>query len=945
MPRLLRSWVSLAVVLSVGALCASAQPLPTDSRYVTGELDNGLHYIVRQHSEPPGRAVVWIHIGSGSLNETEVQRGLAHYLEHMAFNGSENFPPGSVVPFFQSLGMTFGRDQNAFTGFDQTTYQLSLPDTKPETLKKGMTFFADILFRLMLQPKEIDAERQIILEERRSNLSGRQRTSFYVLEHMAPGSLFGQRIPIGTEETIKAVAEKDFRDYYGTWYTASNATVMVVADTDPATVVEVLRETFGAAPTKPRPTPQDPQVRAYEKSFAIVASDPEVESETLTIMRIEPARPPTLTVPQYRDDLVADIGQMALNRRLADKVAKGGTSYRSLRVSLGNEAEALYTAELEARANPGQWRDTLKEMALELQRARKFGFSAREIEDVRKDALAGAERAVETEATQPAQAIISRLNGSVSTGEPIMSAQQRLDLLKELLPKITPEEVGQRFAKEFDPQAVAFVAVLPAGKDVPTEAELLQLGTEALQVEPTPEVEQARPTQLMEQTPTGGALKDGSLHEATQVWSGWLNNNVRVHYRFMDERKNSVSVNISLIGGELLETADNRGITSAAQVGWSRPATQKLSSTDIRDLMVGKKIDVRGGGGGGGRGRRGGGGGSADGISLAVSGDPAELETGLQLAYLMLTEPKIEEAAFTQFQTGMREALEEAAKNPLMTGMRLAGALPYPDDEPRAQPLTVEQLDHLKLPAAQAWLDKLIKESPIEVVVIGDMPREAALELVARYLGALAPRPAVSPETYLNLRKLSRPTTPRKLEATVETTTPQAFVLSGFYGADEVNVADARALNMAARILSTRMIKEVREDGQLVYSIGAGARAATTYPGFGVFSAAAPTEPSKVPALLDKLAAMYAAFAQDGPTADELEVARKQTTNGYEEQLREPAFWARRLDQMTFRGVNLDDLAAEPAASLALTAEQIKTVFAKYYAPDKALIAVAKPAE
>lgn len=944
MSRSFRRWTSLAVVLYVGALCASTQPLPTDSRYVTGELENGLRYIVRQHPEPPGRAVVWIHIGSGSLNETDAQRGLAHYLEHLAFNGSENFPPGSVVPFFQSLGMTFGRDQNAFTSFDQTTYQLSLPDTQPETLKKGMTFFADILFRLMLEPKEIDAERQIILEERRGALSGRQRTGFYVLERMAPGSRFGQRIPIGTEETIKAVGETDFRDYYGKWYAASNATVMVVADTDPAAVIAVLRENFGAAPAKPRPTPQDPQVRAYEKSFAIVTSDPEVESEDLSIMRVEPARPPTLTVPQYRDDLVSDLGAAALNRRLSDKIARGGTSYRSLRVSLGNMSGALYSADLSATANPGQWRTTLKEMALELQRARKFGFSAREIEDVCKDVLAGAERAVETEATQPAQSIISRLNRSVSTGEPVMSAQQRLDLLKELLPKITSEEIGQRFAKEFDPQAVAFVAVLPAGKDVPTEEELLRLGTEALEVEPTPEAEQARPTQLMEQTPTAGAVKEGSLHEATQVWSGWLTNNVRVHYRFMDERKNSVSVSVSLIGGELLETADNRGITSAAQVGWSRPATRKLSSIDIRDLMTGKKIDVRGGGGGG-RGRRSGGGGSADAISLAIAGDPAELETGLQLAYLMLTEPKIEEAAFKQFLTGMREALEEAAKNPLMTGMRLAGALPYPDDEPRAQPLTIAQLDRLTLPAAQAWLDKLIKESPVEVVVIGDLPREAALDLVARYLGALPSRPAVSPDTYMNLRKLARPTGPRKLEATVATTTPQAFVLSGFYGADETNVADARALSMAARILSTRMIKEVREEGQLVYSIGANSRSANTYPGFGVVSAAAPTEPAKVPTLLDKLASMYAAFAQEGPTEEELDVARKQTANAYEEQLREPSFWARRLDQLTFRGVNVDDLAAEPAASLALTADQIKAVFAKYYAPEKSLIAVSKPAE
>ena len=240
-----------------GGELGSAQDLPTDSALVTGQLDNGLRYIVRQHAYPPGRATIWMHIHSGSLNETDPQRGLAHYLEHMAFNGSENFPPGSVVPFFQSLGMTFGRDQNAFTSFDQTTYQLSLPNVEPDTISKGMTYFADVLSRLLLLPKEIEDERQIIQEERRRSLSGQQRTMYYVLERLAPGSIFGQRITIGTEETINSVQQADFQDYYGKWYVPANATLMVVADTDPQQIVSLIEKNFGAAPQVTRPTPQD----------------------------------------------------------------------------------------------------------------------------------------------------------------------------------------------------------------------------------------------------------------------------------------------------------------------------------------------------------------------------------------------------------------------------------------------------------------------------------------------------------------------------------------------------------------------------------------------------------------------------------------------------------------------------------------------------------------
>src|SRR5262245_12134326 len=141
--------------LTLLAARAVAEPLPTDPALVTGRLDNGFEYIVMKHSIPPGRAVMWMHMHTGSLNETDRQRGIAHYTEHMAFNGSKNFAPGTLVPFFQSMGMTFGRDQNAFTNMQETTYQLTLHDTKPETLAKGMMFFSDVVGELSLRPREI----------------------------------------------------------------------------------------------------------------------------------------------------------------------------------------------------------------------------------------------------------------------------------------------------------------------------------------------------------------------------------------------------------------------------------------------------------------------------------------------------------------------------------------------------------------------------------------------------------------------------------------------------------------------------------------------------------------------------------------------------------------------------------------------------------------------
>jgi zinc protease len=313
------------------------------------------------------------------------------------------------------------------------------------------------------------------------------------------------------------------------------------------------------------------------------------------------------------------------------------------------------------------------------------------------------------------------------------------------------------------------------------------------------------------------------------------------------------------------------------------------------------------------------------------------------LAYLLLTEPLVEEAGFAQFQIRTRESVQEEVTSPMQLGARLVSQATYPDSEVRLRPLTVEQVDRLSLSAAQGYLDQLIKDSPIEVVIVGDIPKDKALELVSRYVGSLPSRPRVSSSTWAELRKLQRPVGPRVLEKDVNTPTNQAFVFSGFYGPDETNRHDVRAMNMASRVLSTRMVKEVREEAQLVYSIGATVRAGSTFPGFGAFSAAAPTDPEKTSALVAKLASMYERFAKDGPSSDEVDVARKQFATTYAEQLKEPAFWISRLSQLTFRGISLDELAEEPQAYQELTAAELKETFARYFSKENSIVVVVRP--
>ena len=306
--------------------------------------------------------------------------------------------------------------------------------------------------------------------------------------------------------------------------------------------------------------------------------------------------------------------------------------------------------------------------------------------------------------------------------------------------------------------------------------------------------------------PTPGKIVDMQEHQASGIASAWLDNDTRVHHRFMDQRKDSASINITLAGGSLLEDANTRGLTTASTLAWRQPATRSLSSTEIRDLMVGTKVNVSGGPG-------------QDTIVLTVTGNPAELEKGMQLAWLLLSEPLVEEAGFDQWKERQAQQIDARKVRPDGLAAEFFTKMILPPGEVRIRPLERAELDRITRDASQRWLDTLIAESPIEVAVVGDIDRDTAFELVTKYVGSLPSRPRVSPTTYASLRELDRPTGPLMMRREVPIQTPMAIVQQGFFGPDWTDFEDRRLLQLAGRILTTRMIKSLREEEQLVYSI------------------------------------------------------------------------------------------------------------------------------
>ncbi|MAY74716.1 MAG: hypothetical protein CMJ31_08410 [Phycisphaerae bacterium] len=909
------------------------EKLPIDDRLVTGELDNGLSYIVRSHSNPPGKVGVWLHIKSGSMNESDEQRGLAHFLEHMAFNGSENFKPFEVVDLFQSLGMTFGQDQNAFTSFDQTAYQLYLPDADRETLEKGFTFFADVAERLTLAPEEIENERGVILEERRTRLGPEERVQNQWLKRFAPGSLVGERLPIGVEETIKSVDRDDFVEYYEGYYVPENMTVLVVGDLEPKLAIEEIEKAFGELENREADEPNDPNVKPYTEQRSIVAHDPELTSAQSSLLVVDGPDSAVTDVASLRRELTTRLALTAFNRRIMNKVSEGTVSFQGGGAFAQNLFNAMRIAQASVSGQPADWPKMLEEITVEVRRASLHGFGERETSEAQTDLLSSLEQTAEREATYPARVILGAMAGRVQSGDAIISPADSLEYARKIVPTITKAEVNERFTELFDLDRATFLVTLPTTDSVPEESKVLELGAAAASTRPEPELESEVADALMDEEPEAGEITELAQHASSGVWSAWLDNGVRVHHRYMDERENDVTVQITMAGGELLETPDTRGLSQAAVRAWDRAATRTLTSSQIRGYMAGVKASVSGGAG-------------DDALTMGINASPDDLETGFQLAHVLLTEPLIEPVGFEQWRTQQVQALEAQETNPIaMLGVTLADAI-YPEGDPRGRPLTIEQVKALKLQNAQEWLDRQVRGAPMEVSIVGDIDRDRAFALAAKYLGSLSDRDRVSGETYERQRQVPQPGEDDiRVEKTVETRTPQAMVVSGFFAADASDLRDSRLMNMASRALTTRLIKAIREEARLVYSIRANFTPGESYPGYGLLLSGAPTDPAKTDELASAIGQVFQTFAEEGPSEEEIETVKKQLAKQIEEAMEQPGFWAGQLGQLDYRDRELDNLMGAIEAYNAFSAADVKETFSKYHDDRAKFTVIVKPAE
>jgi zinc protease len=868
----------LAPLLAFAANFAhETSDLPPDPGIKWGRLANGLRYALIHNQEPKGRVSARLAIKVGSLYENENQRGLAHFLEHMAFNGSRHFPSASVVEFFQRLGMDFGGDTNASTNFDRTIYQLELPDTKPETLRESLTFFADVAGGLLLEPKEIEKERGIILSEKRARDSVGFRTFLAELDFLVPNTRFPQRVPIGLEEVIKTASRERFTEFYNAWYRPERMFVVIAGDIEPAAVEPLVQEIFSplAARGPARPEPRLGSVTVDPAVVAALHAEPEAGNANVALETVVPYAYEPDTAALRLQYLPRTLALQMLNRRLSILAKKEGAPFLSGIMGVTEQYDLFRNASIELNCRPDQWPAALAVAEQELRRALEHGFQADELAEAVAEMRNNLEQAVRTAASRHSGGLADALtddlldrsvpthpSADLALYQPALAAVTPADCVNALRP-IWQEAIGRKI---FVTGNVTLNQ--PAQKIAATYA-----ASRLAPVTPPPTRDQAA-FAYTTFGPTGQVVKSESVADlgATLVQ---FQNGVRLNLKPTDFEAGRIRVSVRLGGGTLSMPLDQRGLSLLANVAFTPGGLGRHSVDDLQRILAGRTVGL-------------GFGATADAFTFYGTTNRDDLLLQLQLICAFITDPGYRPEALRQLKKGAEQLYTRLAHTPDgPLELEVAGLLAHGDPRFGLPAQTV--LQSRSLEELRAWLTPQFATGAIEVALVGDLTNETALAAVAQTFGAL-PRRAAKP-AYTAERKVAPLSAPLVRQYTVSSEIPKGVVRLYWPATDGRDVKMARRMRLLSEVFSDRLRVKIREEMGGTYSPSAASDLSDTYPGYGYLVADATVAPDQARSITDAIKAVATSLQTGGVTEEELVRAKQPVLTALRESSRTNPYW------------------------------------------------------
>ncbi len=894
------------VLVSLAPLAAQrpSEALPFDPAVRRGVLPNGLTYYLRHNGFPAGRAELRLVVDAGSVLEDDDQRGLAHLLEHLAFDGTPRYPGRSVWGFFDRVGLRVGADVNATTGFDETIYQLTVPTDSAGLLPEGITLLGEWAQRLTLDPAELPRERQVVLEEWRSSLGAGERLLRRQLAVLLAGSRYPDRFPIGgaggpVDAPIEAV-----RRFYADWYRPERMAVVIVGDIDPPALEPLLRQALGAAPAGPaaRVAPRG-HLQPLVAPQAVVVVDPEFGGTVVTLHYREEAGA-TRTEAEFRLAMAQALFDAMLNARLGERALAPAPPFLQADLSASGLVRALQSYQLSAAVEAGGATAAIAALRAELARVAASGFTAPELARARAQLERQVGQAEAQRDRVSSEALADQLARDHLIGDPTPSLDTQLALSRRLLPLLEEEEIrGAGLARLAVPPVVVVSA--PASGPVPTEGEVL--AALVAPVESLPAVgSREEALVLLAEPPASGHVRRSDRVPAVGVQRLELSNGVRVLLKPTDFNPGEVLLSAYRAGGFGVAPGARRVPAATAQALVCGSGVAGLDPVALARLLAGRVVSL---------------GCSIARYSEGLSGAsaPADLETLLQLVYLQSSAPRLDPAIIARYETGLREALEHRGADPreaLADTLRLLLA----DHSPELRLLDSTFLAEVDPEASLTFFrERFGDPTGFTFVLVGAFDAEAVLPLLERYLGGLPVRPRADT---LAPRGIAPPGTPvsRVLYRGRE---PRGSTALVYHREGPVTRRQSVALAALVHVLRRRLQDRLRQDLAGVYSVSvSGGMTGVPGPSYRInvdFDA----DPARHQELLRALTGVVDRLADHGPTREELEGWRLERSRELETARVSNGYWLSAIATADQRGWPLEELLLDTDA-VGMTREQVR---------------------
>ncbi len=911
------------------ATAALTETLPLDPAIRSGRLANGLRYFVRQNARPANRVSLRLAVDVGSVQEADDQRGLAHFLEHMAFNGSTHFKPGELVAFLESIGARFGPHVNASTSFDETIYMLDVPTDREGYVDKALLALRDFAGGASLTTEEIDRERGVVLEEWRGRLGASARITDQQLPVIFFGSRYADRLPIGLPETLKSFPPDRVRDFYRTWYRADRMAVVVSGDLPVDEAERLLRARFADLPTPAGPPPAvNTAVPVHTETHVKMVVDSEAQGWNVTAA-FKHAPEAEDTVAAYRRSLVRALGLQMLNARLAELAREPKAPFLAANAGVSSIGRHLSLFELSAEVAAGGTAAGLEAVLREARRADQFGFGAAELDRAKRALLAGYERAFNERNTAESPPLANELVRHFLEAEPAPGIAYEFELAKRFVPAVTAEEVTElirRLVRD-DNRVVLGVAPGAAGAAPPTDDTLKTALAAAFAAPVTPRTEETAGRALVTDPPAKGSVTSRRQIPAVGVTVLTLSNGMELWLKPTDFKADQVVFTGYAYGGASLVSEADYPDAALLPALIEMGGLGGLTPVDLEKVLAGRIASASA---------------DMDSYTHGVSGSatPKDLETALQLVYLTFTAPGLTAdgldllkrrfvAMLANQQQSPRYVFSEKVRELTTSGHYSGRGL---------TPAAVESLDLEVM--RRIHRDRYGNAADFTFFIAGAFSETDIVPMAEQWLASL---PSTGPRrTEYRDMKLAFPPDVERAEV-VKGKEPASQTVVSFFADTKLDELEMHRARAAATLVSMRLRDILRE--QLGGTYGVNVNYGNTIPqtGYGTITVSYGSAPDRVDALQKAVLAEVTRLRTEGPTADDVQKVQEMERRDLETSARQNPYWTGSLQTVHMLGWDAASIARRGERTASLSVPVLHDAIRKYFPTDRYVVVTLKP--